>query len=261
MDKALYKLFYEIEDTHWWFVATRTYAISLFTKYCRTDQLKILDAGCGTGGTMQVLKNYGEVHGIDIEQEAIGYCRKRGLQNVQRGSVTAMPYKHSTFDVVMALDVIEHIEDDIQALSEIARVLVPSGILIALVPAFQWLWSSHDTLNHHYHRYTKDEIIRRMEQAGFMVLQAHYFGFSTFLPLFVKSLLERINFASPRFNVAKPLPSIVNKILLKIYQADLVVSERFPLPCGTSILIVARKTIPVSHLRRGRNWTSRNTAP
>lgn len=242
MDKALYKLFYEVEDTHWWFVATRQHALNLLNRHLPKRRPTILDAGCGTGGTMKLLSERGIIHGVDISKEALFYSEKRGLKHVRLGSLTKLPYPDKQFDACLALDVIEHIKDDVRALDELARVLKPKGVLIALVPAFRFLWSSHDALNHHYHRYKKEEIIQRVRDADLDVLDAYYFGFTTFLPLLIKSVLEKAARFPMQFNVARLLPITINTMLLKIYQADLVVSERFPLPCGTSIIIVAQKT-------------------
>lgn len=259
MEKALYKLFYEVEDTHWWFVATRQHALNLLGRYLPKRRPTILDAGCGTGGIMKLLSGIGIIHGIDVSEDALFYTRKRGLKNVTLGSITKLPYQEKQFDAVLALDVIEHIKDDARALDELARVLKPTGVLIALVPAFRFLWSNHDTINHHYHRYTKEEIAQRIKDAGLVVLDTYYFGFTTFLPLLIKSVLEKAVHFPMQFNVARRLPNTINTILLKIYSVDLAISERFLFPCGTSIIIVARRTTPVTHLRRGHNWTPRNT--
>jgi SAM-dependent methyltransferase len=117
-------------------------------------QARILDAGCGSGRNMVELARYGEVSGVEISPMSAELAGERGVGEVHTGSVLDLPFSDETFDLATCLDVIEHLDDDVAALGELRRVVRPGGSLIVTVPAYNWLWSHHDTLNHHRRRYS-----------------------------------------------------------------------------------------------------------
>ncbi|HKG27234.1 MAG TPA: class I SAM-dependent methyltransferase, partial [Thermomicrobiales bacterium] len=144
MDPTFYASYFQHETTHWWF-RWRFDLISQVLGTLRQDgQLRILDAGCGTGQMLKCLESHGEAIGIDSSPQAIGYARKRGVRRLVRGSITDPPFRDGSFDCVVALDVIEHVLDDIGILTKLHEVVKPGGHLIITVPAFKALWSEHD---------------------------------------------------------------------------------------------------------------------
>jgi ubiquinone/menaquinone biosynthesis C-methylase UbiE len=127
---------------------------------------RILDAGCGSGRNMVELARHGSVTGIDLSDTSVCLARDRAAGEVVEGSVLDLPFEEDRFDLVVSLDVIEHLEDDLGALRELRRVAAPGGSLLVTVPAYQWLWSGHDEINHHHRRYTRCSLQRVAEQAG-----------------------------------------------------------------------------------------------
>src|SRR4029077_8814452 len=127
---------------------------------------RILDAGCGSGRNMVELSRYGTVSAIEVSPASVALARERCAGEVVEGSVLEMPFADASFDLAASLDVIEHLEDDVGALRELRRVVAPGGCLLATVPAYQWLWSGHDEVNHHHRRYTRASLARAGEHAG-----------------------------------------------------------------------------------------------
>src|SRR5947208_349797 len=136
-----------LEDWYWWFVARRSAALRFLADYLpRETPVRILDAGCGTGALLEALRHDPgrESVGLDFAEAALQFCRQRGYDRLVRGDLEALPFADARFDAVTALDVLEHVPDDHAAAREIARVLRPGGVLVASVPAYRFLWSSHD---------------------------------------------------------------------------------------------------------------------
>ena len=136
---------YQLEESNWWYAGRRDLIIKAVEKFrdeSGDKTLQILDAGCGTGINLRYLSAYGKACGLDISKEALKFSCIRGPSALICGSLDKLPLKNKQFDLVVALDVIEHIQDDLTAVLELNRVLRPGGCLIATVPAFQFLWSN-----------------------------------------------------------------------------------------------------------------------
>ena len=146
------------------------------------EPARILDAGCGSGRNMIELARRGTVTGIELSDTSVCLARQRGRGEVVEGSVLEMPYPDASFDLAVSLDVIEHLEDDVAALRELRRTVAPGGALLVTVPAYKWLWSGHDVINHHYRRYTRRSMQRVAEQAGCRQARTTYFN-SLLLPV------------------------------------------------------------------------------
>src|ERR1700689_284356 len=143
------------EDRHWWYRGRRRVLDVLLDGLHMPPGLRVLDAGCGSGRNMVQLQRYGQVTGIELSPPSGRGARERGGGGVLEGSVLEMPFADDSFDLAVSLDVVEHLEDDIAALRELRRVVAPGGRLLVTVPAYQWLWSRHDVLNHHHRRFRK----------------------------------------------------------------------------------------------------------
>src|SRR6266404_3776170 len=125
-----YPILYEVEETHWWYVGRRRLLESFVADIRATlnkSKLRILDVGCGTGANLMMLARYGESQGVDISEQAVGFCHQRGLEGVRHGAAESLPYDDNSFDLITALDVLEHLDDDRAGLAEIRRVLLPNG--------------------------------------------------------------------------------------------------------------------------------------
>lgn len=239
MDTSLYELFYSLEDRHWWFQGRKELVLSLLDRYRPCPRPRILDVGCGTGGMLSAYASYGPSLGVDTACEAGHFSRKRGLE-VMLASGNSLPFADGSFDVVSALDVIEHVDEDVAILTEMQRVCAPGGVLLVTVPAFQFLWSSHDDLNHHKRRYIRRELGARVDAAGFDSLKLSYYN-SFLLPAAIlrKYLLKARNNGAACHLEALPEP--LNAVFRRVLVLERPVLSRGELPLGASIICAARK--------------------
>jgi SAM-dependent methyltransferase len=230
----------ELEERHWWFVARRRILLDVLERnFDQTGGLHILDAGCGGGATMESLRRYGSVRGLEISEEAVEYNRER-CREVSLGSIEQMPFPDSRFDLVLALDIIEHVPDDLQALRELFRTLRPGGSLLVTVPALQMLWSAHDVINGHYRRYTLGELRDQVETAGFEVVTATYFNTLLFPLIVALRWLWRFRPKSTASDFTQ-LPRPLNALLTGLFSLEKLLVGRIRLPFGVSVLCYARK--------------------
>lgn len=253
MEHAEYAVMYEAESRHWWFQGSRRVLLSLVRRYRPAARegapLRLLDMGCGTGITLDRLGR-GEglaAFGVDLEPSALAFCGERGLSRLARASVTALPFPAGTFDVVTALDVVEHVPDDVAALGEAARVLRPDGVAIVTVPAHAWLWSDHDRALHHQRRYSRALLAERLRAAGLVPLRLSYYNALLFPGVAAVRLGQRLARALrpaapdaiPRSDVRLP-PAPANAILREVFAAEGAWLTHADLPLGVSLVAVAR---------------------
>ena len=178
------------EDTHPWYKARLT-LVELWGKSLAPDSIG-LDIGCGSGAAAQLLQRAYQTHptGMDISEFAVEASNKRGVKTLQV-DVTNLPVFEASQDFVLALDVIEHIEDRHILLTEMFRVLKPGGKGLITVPAHSWLWSNHDELNHHYRRYSKELLLEDLKGTGFTIKTIRWWN-SILLPyLYISRVLTR----------------------------------------------------------------------
>jgi len=235
-------------DDWWWSRGRRALVKSLVSRYADGAQVKkVLEIGCGTGATIEQLKPLAEiVCGLDISPAALRYCRQRGIDSICVADVSSLPYQSNEFDLVIGVDVIEHVDNDVSALREIYRVCRPGGLMILTVPAFQFLWSRRDEQHHHKRRYTLSQFRERVADAGFSVKRASYINMPLLLPLFllvkVGHLLRRNPSAKMDFVL---VPPPINAMLSAVVEREAGWLRRADLPIGTSIMCVALR--PADH--------------
>jgi SAM-dependent methyltransferase len=155
-----------IEDRHWWHIARRRIVNDVLERSHLPQPSRLLDAGCGGGAMLDVLSDYGDVAGLDMNPELVELARRRGYDDIREGVVEQLPWADETFDVVTLLDVLEHTADDDVTLKELRRVVRPGGRLLVTVPAHQVLWSNHDVVNDHYRRYSRRTLRAAASGAG-----------------------------------------------------------------------------------------------
>ncbi len=246
MEKNAYEMMFRVEDNYWWYVALRSLVFSYIdSSFPKQSRLRILDAGCGTGG---LLGKYGAHHsyGLDYSQEALKFCKIRNLSNMIRASVCDIPFSDDSFDLVVSLDVLYHqgVRSDRVALEEFNRVLAKNGLLIINLPAFGYLLSEHDKAIHTKHRYSCKELKKKIIDAGFKPEIITYRNALLFPIFLVIRLMKRI-FLKPLTTAQsdlKPLPPVLNKLLTQILLLEnkLIISGlNFPL--GLSVFSIARK--------------------
>lgn len=247
-----YEVMFDVEDDHWWFVGRRAIVFAQIEDSLAVKEgLQILDIGCGTGATMNRLKRYGEVQGLDLSEIPLNFTRRRGHRRVLCASATELPFANDSFDLVTALDVIEHLDDDVMGLSEIRRVLKPGALAIVFVPAFEALWGPNDDQSGHKRRYRIDRLRGVVEAAGLRVERISYANMTMFVPIWlgrkILTLLGREEQAENRINHRS-----INKLLASIFASEAGWLRKRSLPFGASIVCVARKIDPgrvISQLR------------
>jgi SAM-dependent methyltransferase len=238
LDSELYDRFFDTEDRHWWFVGRRRLVTGLLRRAGVSG--RILDLGCGTGGVLQHLGAFGSAVGLDPAPEAAVYCRRRSLPMVV-GSGLHLPFADASFDAVLALDVIEHVADDIALLQEARRVLRPGGVLVVTVPALPWLWSAHDDVNRHYRRYTWATLRRSLQDGGFRPLKLSYYN-ALLLPLaMARKVIHRIGGSDEHH--LEDLPAPLNATLRAILSLEGSFIRRRDLPIGASLIAAARPAV------------------
>ncbi len=249
MQDHTYAIMDSVEDSHWWFVGRRAILESFLNqignslrggKISDSANLRILDVGCGTGANLEMLSNFGNAEGVDVSDDAIKFSRAKGL-TVHKGLAEELPFAEEEFDLVTALDVIEHLDNDIAGLKEIHRVLKIGGKTLIFVPAFMWLWGVQDDISNHRIRYTREQISTRLEKAGFSVNRATYANFTFFLPILAGRTIMKVTGAKPEsennINV-----SALNGLFGKIFSSETHLLKRVDVPIGVSIVVVATKT-------------------
>ena len=241
MMQHTYPILYELEESHWWHIGRRRIIASFVRDICAqvTDRTpRILDVGCGTGGNLKLLSQFGNAEGVDISADALAFCRERGLE-VKAGAAEDLPYEDATFDLVTALDVVEHLDDDVAGLREMRRVLRPGGRLLIFVPAFMWLWGVQDDISHHRRRYRLPELRGALNEAGFEVERTTYANITFLLPTFFGRLLMRVTGIKPESENNINI-SALNPLFGRILGAEATFLRFMNFPIGVSGLCVAR---------------------
>jgi ubiquinone/menaquinone biosynthesis C-methylase UbiE len=164
MDITAYAAEAAIEADHWWFVGRRLLFADVIRGLGLARDAEILDVGTGTGANLRLLRNLGFVRitGVDQSSDAIRFCGEKGLGAVQLGDIAALQLPDRRFELVLATDVIEHVDDDLAALRELRRVLKPGGYLLLTVPAFHLLWGLQDDVSHHKRRYRLHKLLKML---------------------------------------------------------------------------------------------------
>lgn len=242
MKEHTYPIMFRVEQSHWWYTGRRQILASFVEDICRrvTDRRpRILDVGCGTGANLLMLSQYGDAEGVDISEDALAFCRERGLDKVRLGAGEKLPYDDGTFDLVTAFDVVEHMDDDLAGLREMRRVLRPGGRVLLFVPTFMFLWGVQDDVSNHRRRYRLPELKRVLEQAGFEVERATYANITFFLPILLIRKLMRLTgiSASTENNINVPA---LNGVLGKVLGAESYALRFMDIPFGVSGLCVAK---------------------
>ena len=250
----LYQECFEQETYYWWHIAKQQLVISLVKKHFGNKKIKILDLGCGTGAILAKLRTFGAVFGADNSKMALRFARKRGLKNLFLCDFNKdlLPFADNYYDVILILDVIEHIKNPRLLLSEISRVLAPDGLLIATAPAYQSLWSYWDKILGHYRRYSRKSLIRLLKNHNFHPIYTSYLHATILAPATLARFIKQKKYKLNKNQVEiknipsdfRPLPKWLNSILLSISSLERLILFRISLPFGLSVIAVCQKNKP-----------------
>lgn len=239
MQTEEYRRLFEHEDRYWWFVGRRRLAARLLRQESGAGD--VLDLGCGTGALLAELVD-SVATGVDRFPEALAFCQERGLTRLVRGVGERLPCRDGTFDAIVGLDVLEHIEDDAAALAECLRVLRPGGTLVLSVPAFRWLWGPHDVALMHFRRYSRAGLVARLREAGFDVRRATYSVFALFPLVVLFRVWDRASRRGPEVRLPR-VPAWLNALLVRLLECEAAWLSRRGLPWGSSVVALARKPV------------------
>jgi SAM-dependent methyltransferase len=240
MDRDYELQTHQAEDRHWWYRGRRTVLDGAIAALELPPGARILDAGCGSGRNMVDLAAVGTVTGVELSETSVALARERAAGEVIAGSVLEMPFADASFDLAVSLDVIEHLEDDLGALRELRRTVAPGGALLVTVPAYSWLWSGHDEINHHHRRYTRRSLQRVAELAGWRQLRTTYFN-SLLLPMAILlRVLDRVNTKTTESSLDLWIPpEPLNRLLeLPLTLEAALIARGGRIPAGLSLLSV-----------------------
>lgn len=242
MHSEEYDRMYRLEDAYWWFVGRRRLAIGLLKKFLKSKGPKpeILDLGCGTGVIATELSRWSDTIGLDFSEKALAYCQSRGLTKLIQARGENLPLESNTVDGVLALDIFEHIEDDVAAFRESFRVLRPGGILVLSVPAFKALWGPHDVALMHFRRYRRPEVVERLRSVGFRIDRASYSVFFLFPIVVLIRILEKMKRGEAKASLPAT-PGWLNRALIGLQNVEANLIASTALPWGSSVIAVARK--------------------
>lgn len=211
----------------------------LIDKLRSEKKLKILNLGSGTGDDLSIVSRFGKIYVIDIDSDVLKVIPQEFVFEKKVGDACHISYSADFFDLVVAFDVLEHIEDDKLAINEIYRVLKPDGFFIFTVPAFNFLYSSHDKALKHFRRYNKRTIKKQL--LNFRCVELGYWVFSLFLPVAVQRIMKRKETNNPKIHFMR-LPIFVNNILYFLLKIEnWLIKYHIPLPMGTTIYGIYQK--------------------
>lgn len=230
------------EANHWWFVGRRRLFAREIAEAGLPKQAAVLDVGTSTGTNLRMLREigFGNVAGLDFSRDAIAYCESKGFGGVREGDICAMPFADDSFDLVLATDIIEHVDDDQTALHEIARVLKPGGLVLVTVPAFKALWGLQDRVAQHKRRYRQKQLLERIGKAGLATETSYHFNYLLFLPILLARRAIDL-FGIKARSEAEFNSTSSNWLFDKIFTFDVFSARRLKPPFGVSILAFARK--------------------
>ena len=242
MERVIYDRMAELDELHWWYRARREVLAALIERTMDLPRkASILEVGCGTGHNIKMLERFGKVDGIEIDPEARAFAEKRLGRSIASAPLPDLPgIERGHYDLVAALDVVEHIDNDKAAIAALASCLKPGGKLLVTVPAHQWMWSAHDELNHHKRRYSKAGLKALIQGSGLCLDSIGYFN-SLLFPLAVGArLAAKLTRRGGGDDSLPPKP--VNYVFERAFAAERRLVGKVPLPPGLSLFAVASAT-------------------
>ena len=242
MENKIFQKMLKLESSHWWFVARRKIIQRAINNLDLPRNIRILDAGCGNGDNLSLLSTFGDLVAFEKNEYALKTAKSKKIGEIYKAELPdKLPNTVKTnFDLIVLLDVLEHIDDDSKSLTTVRKLMNNKGIILITVPAFQWLWSEHDVIHHHKRRYSKSELREKLDSSGFRIKYISYFN----TLLFPFALVERIGqkIFSPSNPEILELPNNkINFLLEKIFSLETIFMNKISLPFGLSLVAIAEK--------------------
>ena len=246
MERDVYEIFYHVEGTHWWFTARRRIILNLLKRYLPLRQgvsgrTTVCDLGTGCGYNLKTFGEFYNAVGMDFSLEAARFASKCDTRVILGRLPDEVPFADSSFDVVLLLDVLEHIEDDVASLRAAARLVRPGGLVLCTVPAYQWLWDQNDDYFHHYRRYSLGQMRTLAESAGLTLLLASYYNAFLFPPRVAINLWRKFIRSPEKPPGLSLLPKPLNQVFSAILGSERFILPYVRFPFGSSIVCVAKR--------------------
>jgi SAM-dependent methyltransferase len=242
MEKNPYDVEAKVESFHWWFVIRRRLLRRLLHSLDVPQEFSAVDIGCGTGSNLRTLGSAGlyKVVGLDRSFYALSLAKSRLNLPLINGDLNQLPVRSKSFGLIIAMDILEHLEDDANGIRELYRVLKNEGTLILTVPAFGFLWGIQDVVTGHKRRYSRKEILVKLRQGGFTILRSSYFNFFLFFPILIaRRMIHLMGLRIESENdVNFPL---INFFFKAIFSLEVYVLKYLSFPFGVSILCIGKK--------------------
>ena len=242
MENKIFQKMLKLESSHWWFVARRKIIQKAINNLDLPRNIRILDAGCGNGDNLSLLSTFGDLVAFEKNEYALKTAKSKKIGEIYKAELPdKLPNTIKTnFDLIVLLDVLEHIDDDSKSLTTVRKLMNNKGIILITVPAFQWLWSEHDVIHHHKRRYSKSKLREKLDSSGFRIKYISYFNTLLFPFALVERIGQKIFFPSNPEILELPNNKI-NFLLEKIFSLEAIFMNKISLPFGLSLVAIAEK--------------------
>lgn len=239
MDNYVYEDLREHQEEHWWFKARREILTRALRGLDLPPDSEILEIGCGTGGNLEMLGALGNVCGVEMHEEACQYARTSSGKDIRVGYLPDQVPFDKKFDLICLLDVVEHIENDAEALKSLNSMLKPGGRIVITVPAYQWMYGKHDVLLHHFRRYSRSTLEKVVSGSDIAIEKLTYFN-ALLLPITILAFIIDKLTPVDKFTGYDVPASWLNATFYNIFRLERFVIDKLNLPFGSSLLMVSK---------------------
>jgi SAM-dependent methyltransferase len=242
MEDHYYQHMADIQARHWWYEGRRRILDTVIKRLSLPATARIIEVGCGTGANLLMLKQHGHVVGVEPHDFGRHHAAEVSACDVQSGMLPdGLPFT-GPYDLVGVFDVIEHVDDDAGSLKTLHALTAPGGYALFTVPAWMFLWSQHDVINHHKRRYTKPAFKALLKAAGYEVIFISYYNILLFPVITAIRMAKNILHITDRPDMTAPPPGPLNAFLCALFASERHILGRLALPFGVSIIALCRKT-------------------